>query len=295
MRVRGNKKGLFAALLLVPGVLLGGCSSVQVINALVPENDFKLTADQSYGAAARQKLDVYSPLAPAQGKLPVVVFFYGGNWDSGAKKDYLFVAEALASQGFVTVVADYRLYPDVRYPGFLEDGAAAVNWTLDHLADYNGDPAQVHLMGHSAGAYIAAMLVLDKRWLGSKVDRIKSVVGLAGPYDFLPLTDPTLKIIFGTEGDLVRTQPITYADGKAPPMLLLSGLKDVTVYPKNSINLANRIRQNGGQAYEHYYPKLSHATLVGSMAKPLRFLAPVLADVSTYMKNGVAPAMKTVN
>lgn len=284
-----KKKGLLAALLLVPGVLLGGCSSVQVINALVPENDFKLVADQSYGSSARQKLDIYTPLQKTAGQWPVVVFFYGGNWDSGAKKDYLFVAEALASRGFLTVVADYRLYPEVRYPGFLEDGAAAVAWTLDHLSDYNGDPAQVHLMGHSAGAYIAATLVLDKRWLGPRVAAIKSVVGLAGPYDFLPLTDPTLKTIFGTESDLTRTQPITYADGKAPPMLLISGLKDVTVYPKNSINLAQRIRQNGGQAYEHYYPKLNHYTLVGSMAKPLRFLAPVLDDVSAYMKDGAVP------
>ena len=123
----------------------------------------------------------------------MVLFFYGGNWDSGSKEDYLFLGEALASRGFVVAIADYRIYPEVRYPEFLADGASAARWTFAHIAEYGGDPARVSLMGHSAGAYIALMLALDPDWLGPERARIKSAVGLAGPYDFLPLTDPALQ------------------------------------------------------------------------------------------------------
>lgn len=283
------------ASVLLPCFLLAGCSPVGVVNALVPESGFTRIADQAYGPSPRQTLDVYVPHAPAIGTLPVVVFFYGGNWDSGNKKDYLFVAEALTSRGFVTVLADYRLYPEVRYPGFMDDGAAAVTWTLNHLADFRGDPARVHLMGHSAGAYIAADLVLDERWLGERRGAIRSVVGLAGPYDFLPLTDPTLKIIFGTPADITVTQPINHVDGRSPPLLLMSGIKDTTVRPGNSERLAAKVRERGGQAFEHYYPSLSHVTLIAAMAKPTRFLGPVLEDVTRFLTTGAPPAETTGN
>ncbi len=194
-------------LLLFLPAILGGCSPAGLVNTLAPRDDFRLVADLAYGDNPRQKLDLYLPLK-GDGPKPVVLFFYGGNWDSGSKADYLFLGEALASRGFVVAIADYRIYPEVKYPDFLEDGAAAARWTLAHIAQYGGDPARVSLMGHSAGAYNAMMLALDPEWLGPERARIRSVVGLAGPYDFLPLTDPTLQIIFGTANDLTRTQPI---------------------------------------------------------------------------------------
>jgi len=282
---------LKVACLCIPALIVAGCSTVQAINALVPESGFTRQADLSYGPSPRQSVDVYVPTRPPSSALrPVVVFFYGGNWDSGRKQDYLFVAEALTSRGYVVVLADYRIYPEVRYPGFMDDGAAAVRWTLDHLADFGGDPSRVHLMGHSAGAYIAVDLVMDDRWLGPRRGAIRSVVGLAGPYDFLPLTDPTLKIIFGTATDLRTTQPITHVDGKSPPLLLMSGLKDTTVRPGNSERLAARVREHGGQAFEHYYPGLSHVTLIGALARPTRFLGPVLDDVARFLDSGEPPA-----
>lgn len=212
-----------------------------------------------------------------------MVFFYGGNWQSGSKDDYLFVAEALASRGFVVVVPDYRLYPEVRYPAFLEDGAAAVSWSLDNLAAWGGDPHRVFLMGHSAGAYIAAMLAFDDRWLGPRRAQVRALVGLAGPYDFLPLVDPALKIIFGTEPDLKRTQPITFVDDRAPAVQVISGEGDGTVRVGNSQRLAAKIRATGGIAEERYYPDVSHLALVGSLAAPLRFLAPTLDDVTAFL------------
>lgn len=264
-------------------VLASGRAPARLVNALVPRGDFRRVADQPYGTLARQSLDIYTPIERDHAA-PVVIFFHGGNWQTGTKSDYLFVGAALASRGFIVVIPDYRLYPEVRYPAFLEDGASAVSWTLRHLDEIGGDPDRVHLMGHSAGAYIAAMLALDERWLGEDRARVHRTVGLAGPYDFLPLVDPILQVIFGTEPALARTQPITFADGTASPFLLVSGLDDTTVRPANSMHLGVRIRDHGGVAAEKYYAGVGHMTLVGSIAAPLRFIAPTLNDVTRFLR-----------
>jgi acetyl esterase/lipase len=250
---------------------------------LVPRGGFERQRDIPYGPGPRQTLDLYRP-TDGDGVHPVVVFFYGGNWDSGSKEDYLFVGQALASRGFVVVIPDYRVYPEVRYPVFLEDNAAAVVWTLAQIGDRGGDPHDVSVMGHSAGAYNALMLALDPRWLGADRRRIRSAIGLAGPYDFLPLTDPEVQAIFATEPDLARTQPINFADNTAPPVYLLAGLDDHTVKPDNSKRLAARLRAVGGTVQERYYDGIGHVSLIAAMAWPLRFVAPVLDDVAGFLK-----------
>ncbi|HUZ72882.1 MAG TPA: alpha/beta hydrolase [Stellaceae bacterium] len=273
---------LIKLLVVLPGMVVGGCAPADLVNALAPRDDYRLVADVPYGGAPRQTLDLYLPQAPA-GPKPVVVFFYGGNWDSGAKATYRFVGAALAARGFVVVVPDYRLYPAVRYPAFIADGAAATRWTLDHIASYGGDPDRVSLMGHSAGAYIALMLALDPAWLGPARARIRSAVGLAGPYDFLPLEDGTLKRIFATAPDLAATQPIEYADGTAPPVLLATGRLDRTVSPANTTRLAARIRAHGGKVETEYYGLLGHITLIGALGEPLALVTPVLDDVTRFL------------
>jgi acetyl esterase/lipase len=216
-----------------------------------------------------------------------VVFVYGGSWQMGAKDMYAFVGKALAAKGFVAVIPDYRVYPQVRYPDFLRDNALAVRWARDNAARYGGDPDRLFLMGHSAGAYDVAMLTLDRRWLAEvgmdPARDIRATVALAGPYDFLPLHDPVLKTIFGPEKTLLQTQPITYADGAGPPMLLLAGAGDKTVDPGNSLRLGALIRARGGEAEVKIYKRIGHAQIVGSIAAPLRFLAPTLADATAFM------------
>jgi acetyl esterase/lipase len=271
------------AIAMIPALLVGGCGPADVVNALVSREDFRLTVDQRYGADPRQTLDVYRPANDDGSPKPVVVFFYGGNWQSGVKADYLFVGEALASRGFIVVIPDYRVYPQVRYPDFLKDGAAAVSYTLLHAAAWGGDPHRISIAGHSAGAYIVAMLALDPEFLGPDGARIARVVGLAGPYDFLPLTDPVLQTIFGTEPDLTLTQPIHYVDGTAPPMLLVAGLDDKTVSPGNVTRLAARIRAAGGKVETRTYQRIGHITLLGAVAQPFRFLAPVLDDLIAFL------------
>ncbi len=269
-------------------VLLQGCSPLALINGWVPSSTYSVKTAVSYGANARHKLDIYRP-GDAPGAAPVVVFFYGGNWDSGARADYLFAGEALAAKGYVAVVPDYRLYPEVRYPDFLADCAAAVQWVFQHITEFGGDPQRVFLMGHSAGAYNAAMLALNPAYLraaGVDPRRVRGLIGLAGPYDFLPLTGPVAKAVFGFPDTAITTQPIHFASPAAPPALLVTGARDDVVNPGNTTRLAARLHQHGVQARVIVYPGMGHRMLLGALATPLRGLpgfGPVLDDVAGFV------------
>jgi acetyl esterase/lipase len=271
---------------LMASLLLPACTAVDVLNKFSSERGLQVSRDIAYGAAARQKLDIYTPENVA--KAPVVMFFYGGGWTDGVKSDYRFVAASLAAQGFVVVVPDYRLYPDVRFPEFMRDGAEATLWIKENISAHGGDANRIVLMGHSAGAYIAAMLTLDPQWLGAvglkPADAITAGIGIAGPYDFLPLRDPELKEIFGNPDTLARTQPINFVDGKAPPMLLVAGKADKRVNPGNTKRLAERIKAKGGRVATIFYPRIGHAEIIGAFAPALRFMAPVFEDVTRFIR-----------
>lgn len=264
---------------------LAGCSPLRLLNGTVPRNGFESIGDIAYGDGPRQRLDVYRPLRLAR-DAPVVVFFYGGNWASGNRGDYLFVGEALASRGIAAVIPDYRLYPEVRFPTFLEDSARAVRWVRDEVARFGGDANRLFLMGHSAGAYNAAMLALDGRYLravGVDAHRVSGLIGLAGPYDFLPLKSAISKGVFGFPDTPITTQPIHFAGAGAPPALLITGSQDETVEPRNTARLAQRLRASGVDVQEIVYPHVSHRMLVAALASPLRWLAPVLDDVVGFV------------
>jgi len=288
----GLKLTLFAMLM-----FSSACSPVAVLNALSPRTGpgtrIIETANVAYASGNRRSLDIYAPArsaddrAPDSAGAPVVVFIYGGGWKEGDKTAYRFVATALVQRGFLTVVPDYRVYPAVRFPVFLQDAAAAVAWTRANIARYGGDPQRLFLMGHSAGAHIVAMLTLDRQWLmadGLDPDHtLSGTVALAGPYDFLPLHDPELEQIFAPAGDLRLTQPITFARGNAPPLFLATGTSDTTVMPGNTDRLAAAIRDDGGQVEEKRYAGIGHSLILGAIATPLRWFAPVLRDVADFL------------
>jgi acetyl esterase/lipase len=240
--------------------------------------------DIPYGDGVRQKLDVYQPRRAAGA--PVIVFFYGGRWQSGTKGWYRIFAATLAARGYVVVVPDYRLYPEVKFPEFIADGASALRWTHDNIARFNGDPRRVFVMGHSAGAYIAAMLALDPQWLnGAGLDAgrdIAGLIGVSGPYDFLPLRDPMLIDLFGG-ADRAATQPIAFAAGRRPPALLVTGAEDDIVDPGNSVRLADKLRRNGNDATEVTYPRFGHMTILAALAPVLANFFPLLSDMDGFV------------
>ena len=260
---------------------------------LLAPGSYRAVTDIAYGEGARRTLDVYRPAAATPGA-PVVVFFYGGSWDSGDKGFYRFVGAALASQGVVAVIPDYRVYPEVRYPGFIQDAALAVAWAKAHAADYGGDPDRLVLMGHSAGAHIAAMLAYDRRWLNADgldpARDLRAMVGVSGPYDFLPLHSDKLKIIFGPEETRGDTQPINHVDGRGPPGLFHTGGGDTVVDPRNSLRLAARIVAAGGQATARIYPGVSHSGTITALLPIFRGRAPVLADALAFIRAQTAGA-----
>jgi acetyl esterase/lipase len=283
VRARGGVTGCVAALCLVAAAL-AGCSRADLVNALTPGGGYSVTRDIVYGDGPRQRYDLYVP-DDAAADAPLVVFFYGGRWQDGSKATYRFAGQAFASRGYVTAIPDYRLYPEVGYQGFLRDGAAAVIAAVDRLGGWAGG-RPVYLVGHSAGAYIALMLALDPTWLaaeGAPCRLVDAGVGLAGPYDFLPLDSADLQAIFAPGGP--ETQPISHADGGDPPVLLITGSGDVTVRPANTANLAARLRERGGRAEVRSYDGIGHIWLVASLAAPLRFTAPTLDDIDGFLES----------
>jgi acetyl esterase/lipase len=268
-------------------------SIVAAALALLAPGGIRVTHDLAYAPGPRGKLDVYSPRRAAPGA-PIAVFFYGGSWQSGDKGFYRFVGAELAARGIVTVIPDYRVYPEVRYPEFLRDNAKAVAYVKHHAAEWGADPARLFLIGHSAGAYEAVMLGVDKRWLAAQgLDPrgdLAGVIGLAGPYDFLPLHDATLKIIFGPEEERRDAQPIAHVDGKAPPMLLLAGTADTTVDPGNTTRMAAAVRSRGGKVEARLYPGIGHVGMITSLLGPFRHRAPVLAALVAYITSAAVPA-----
>ena len=244
----------------------------------------------SYGDHPRRKLDVYAPPRGATGGAgdrPVLVFFYGGAWNSGRRKDYGWAARALAAQGFVVVTPDYRLYPEVRYPAFLEDAALAVRWTVEHAPSLGADPARLSLAGHSAGAYIAAMLALDPSHLAAAEvpsGVVKAFAGLSGPYAFLPLDGEITTRTFGHVDDLPATQPIGFARASAPAAFLATGEGDTTVRPRNTRKLAKALREVGTVVEEQVYPGLDHAAPLLALSRPFRRKAPVLTQMTGFLK-----------
>jgi acetyl esterase/lipase len=269
------RRGLIASVL----TLLGGCSPAGVLNATVPSRGFRRESDIAYGPLPRQKLDLYLPETPRpDGKS--VIFFYGGSWDSGAKGNYLFVAQALASRGVTTVIADYRLYPEVRFPAFVEDAALATRWAADRVG-----LSKLFVMGHSAGAHIALMLAVDTPYLAQAgVDRTKmaGVIGLSGPYDFLPLKSAKLIDIFGG-ANRPEMEAITFARAPLPPALLIQGMADTTVYPRNSENLAAAWRRAGAPVELKLYPGVGHIDVIAAFSDLLHKRAATREDVLAFI------------
>ena len=276
-------------------LLLSGCSPARLLNATVPSEGVLETQDVRYADGGRHTLDIYRP-SRSSGQAPLVVFLYGGSWRMGEKGMYPFVARPLAARGAVVVVPDYRLYPEVAFPAFLQDNARAVAWAADHAAELGGDPRRIFIVGHSAGAYNAAMLALDPKLLadaGFDRSRLAGVVGLAGPYDFLPITGEDIKPVFAPVADGPLSQPVTYVDGRNPPLLLLAGADDTTVNPRNTLSLAQKVQAAGGTVTARILPGVGHIGIVTAFAPLFRGRAPVLEQVLTFIGQDVQAADDT--
>ena len=283
---RSGVASLFAATLAAcsPPALLDGLDRVSP-----GEGGARVASGIAFGAHG-QRLDVWAPDRDSTARRPVVIFYYGGGWVKGARAEYGFAARAYAARGFVVVVPDYRKVPDVRFPAFVEDAADAVRWTQDNIAAHGGSPDRIALAGHSAGAYAAAMLALDRRWLdraGARPGIVKAAIGLAGPYDFFPFTGRAVDAL-GQWPRPSETQPIAFARADAPPLMLVTGTDDTTVRPKNARNLAAALKAVGAPVDLKEYAGQGHEDVVMALSRPFRGKAPVLDDSVAFLNNRLA-------
>ena len=272
----------FALLFLI--LALVGCSPLTMVNTIAPDDGFVLDKAIDYGPDERQKLDVYYPEVH-QPQTPVLVFFYGGSWRRGDREKYRFIGQALSSRGYVTVIPDYRLYPDVQFPAFVEDGAASVAWVKENIAESKNG---IVLIGHSAGAHLAALLALDARYLsqqGITDQTISGMIGLAGPYAFEPENFRRYRAIFATAQPPDISRPVTYARGDAPPLLLMHGADDSMVLPLHSKLLQERVDNQNGRVTRLELEGVNHFDIVLGLSEPFAHLAPdLLPSVERFIR-----------
>jgi acetyl esterase/lipase len=262
------------------GSLLQGCAFT-LVNWTTPDDGYSRVETLSYGDHRRQALDIYFP-AGADRRDPVVVFFYGGGWEGGHKDDYQFVAQVLTDEGYTVVIPDYRIYPEVTFPSFIKDAAAAVAKVRRQFPD-----RPLVLVGHSSGAHLAAMLVTDTEYLreaGVRRSAIKAWVGLSGPYDFLPLTSDKLRNIFSGADNLDATQPVNFVDAQVPPTLLIQGLDDKRVIPRNSQRLENKLKEYDVPVTAIYYQGVGHIGTIAAMAPVLGSWSDSLEDTLAFLE-----------
>lgn len=281
-------RGPVAAAALLAALLLAGCTTLELgaVNAVELGGDgYRRERDLAYGTHPRQRLDVYVPTVPAAGPRPLVVFVHGGRWSSGSKDLYRFVAAGLAERGVVAVVPNYRLYPEVRMAAAAEDVAHAVVWAEHAAPRYGADPAGVTVMGHSAGAQLAALVATDQHWVAAAGGTpVRALVGLAGPYDFLPLTEDDLRDYFGPPQRYAESQPVNYVDAASAPALLLHGLDDTTTRPRNSESLAARLRASGVPVEVRLLPGEDHTAILKRFARFYRADDPVYGELLRFLR-----------
>ena len=272
--------------LAIAATLAVACTPRQGIEDMVLNDQVVRRADIAYAAGPRQRLDVYRDVRTRR-PAPVLIFFFGGRWKYGSKRDYLLLGSALARRGYVVVIPDSRLFPASLFPSWIVDAADAVRWTRTNIGRFGGDSGNIVVMGHSAGAHTVALLALDARYfrdVGLPRDAVKGYVSLAGPVDTI-WTAPDVQELMGPRDGWPNTYPYTFVDGTAPPLLLLHGERDSVVTAGNSIRLAQRIRTRGGCVKLQVYPGIGHIQIALALTFPALELAPVTRDVVEFLKN----------
>lgn len=264
----------FAGIILQIAIMRNGPAVLDAVDQITGgSRKVVLAHRENYGLSKKQYLVVFTPTDPAPSPLPVILFSHGGSWNKGDPKDYNFLARAFVPEGFVVVLAAYRLHPEAIYPAMLQDTASAIAWTQANISRFGGDPARITVSGHSAGAYNVMMAALEPKWLsdaGGDSSSIAGVVGLAGPYDFWPFDSASTKASFGHADDPALTQPINHVRSDAPAVLLIHGEADTLVRPRNSKVLAENLDAVGGSVQTMYLEGGNHNQPLLSLASPWR-------------------------
>ncbi|MBB3107876.1 acetyl esterase/lipase [Psychrobacter luti] len=274
-------------------------SALAIVNGITSNGGVGVSKNILYGDEPNQDLDIYypKPLTKAMksknvtddnainDSYPMVVFVHGGSWESGNKDEYAFVGQSLAQAGYVTAVINYRKAPEHVYPDYVQDAAQAIAWSYNNAKSLHADPKRLAVIGHSAGAFNAVAAVANEDFLapyGVKPKDIAAVIGIAGPYsyDFRKFSSRTA---FGPDETPETVMPDRQIKGKQPPYLLLTAEKDKVVHVTNTIKMTQALKVAGVKVETGEIAGASHATSIGAMAPPLRWVNDVRAQVLSYL------------
>ena len=269
-------------------------SALAIVNGITSNGGVGVSKDILYGDEPLQDLDIYYPKPLAQAmktnttikqEYPMVVFVHGGSWESGSKEEYAFVGQSLAQAGYVTAVINYRKAPEHVYPDYVEDTAQAIAWSYKNAKRFHANPERFAVVGHSAGAFNAVAAIANEDFLkpyGIKPTDISAVIGIAGPYsyDFRKFSSVTA---FAADATPDEVMPDRQIKGAQPPYLLLTAEKDKVVYATNTIKMTQALKAAGVTVQTSEIKGASHATSIGAMAPPLRWVNDVRAQVLSYL------------
>lgn len=282
------RKLFFMSAITMLAMLLNACTGLALNAINAPsrlQSELSLKRDIAYGEHTHQRMDVYMPEALHGAPRQLVLFIYGGAWTTGSKEQYYFVADALTSAGYSVAIPDYVKYPQGQFPAFVEDVALSIAWLSRNRAQF-GNFDEIVLMGHSAGAHTAALLITDRQYLAAHAlspTDISAFIGLAGPYGFTP-REEKYQNVFANLGDYSQMQPLHFADGDEPPMLLLHGDNDTTVLPVNSHKFAEKVNAQGGRATARFYGDQGHIGLVLALSRVFDRDETVRRDILAFLQ-----------
>ena len=282
-----SRRSLFVLTGLLVAVALVGCSqrsAQDTLNRVVSTGGLEVVQNVPYGPDVRNRMDVYSPQGAANA--PMVLFVHGGSWEGGDKDGHKFVGESLARAGYITAVMSYRLAPQNRYPAFVQDTASALKVLRETAKTFGGNPDNVFVMGHSAGAYNAVEAVDNERWLreaGVPISAVRGVIGVAGPYSY-DFRGMSTARAFPENATPDEVMPDRHVRPDAPPHLLLVAGSDHTVYPQNGEHMKAALERAGIPVTFTVLPGMGHITIIAAMTRFLTFLGPTRQDVIAFIE-----------
>ena len=197
----------------------------------------------------KDKLDIYLP--EGRRNAPVIVSYYGGALMAGDKDENTFIGERFAAAGFVTAVVNYRLSPAVAHPAHVQDAAASLAWVKRHIAEYGGDAGRLFVIGHSAGAYLAALLSTDERYLAAHKLSLRDIRGVVPVSAFYWVERPGVapdrdKSVWGTDRQAwIDASPAHHLQRNTPPMLILYADGDEDWRRQQNVEVAQAMKSAG--------------------------------------------------
>lgn len=230
--------------------------------------ELEAVLDLPYGERPLERLDVFPASAPGA---PVQVFVHGGYWRALDKSDHSFVAEALVAAGATVVAINYDLCPAVTLDRIVAQTRAAIAWTHRNIADYGGDPDRLFVSGHSAGAHLAVMALLED-WPGQHglpPEPIKGVTAISGLYDLAPVLRISVNEDVRLTAEMAaRNSPTLHPPRQALPMLLAAGAEEPAGWVQQSTDFRRAYEASAGPADFLEVPDRNHFSVLYDLADP---------------------------